>query len=587
MAENCYSWTCNAQNPTFAGIIVSRTVGLLCPKIASSQAGIYYYTPHMDAITEEVSDHKQHAAVRASRTARVDFQSSDQNVTEDRVELTPAICWQAVYSRDRRFDGRFFVGAVTTGVYCRPICPVPFAKPTNVAWFACAAAAEAAGYRPCRRCRPQASPGTPAWLGTSAAVSRALRLIWDGGLDETNVDVLAEHVGIGSRQLRRLFVQHLGAPPIKIATTHRIHFARNLIDETDLPITEIAFSAGFRSIRQFNHAMQAASGHSPSQLRRIRDEFQKIPGQKGLLIRLPYRPPLNWSALISFLRQRATPGVESVREEFYRRTIEIGGTAGTIDVRPDKAEPRLVVSIELPKYEYLMHVIERVRRIFDLTADPVQIAGHLSHDPRLKPHLDAFPGLRVPGVWDGFELAVRALLRQKLSVTDSIRIAGRLVRTFGKPIKSSLEGLTHLFPPPEELAEADLSKAGIRGSCAASVHALARSVCRKELTFEASKGLEDAVSRVRNIRGVSENFAHYVAMRAFAEPDAFPSHDLGLRRPLGLDGIPVSSAEILRIAEGWRPWRAYAAMYLWVADAARPSQRGECTFSYPEFATQT
>lgn len=485
------------------------------------------------------------------------------------LELAPAVCWQAFYSRDRRFDGRFFVGVVTTGVYCRPICPVPFAKPANVVWFASAAAAEAGGFRPCLRCRPQASPGTPAWLGTSAVVSRALRLIWDGVLDEGNVDGLAERVGIGSRQLRRLFVQHLGAPPIKIASTRRIHFARKLIDETELPITEIAFSSGFRSIREFNHAMRAACGHSPRQLRRLRGEFRKVPGQVGLLIRLPYRPPLNWSALARFLRQRATPGVEMVREEFYRRTIEIGGASGTLDVRPEKDEPCLLARIVLPKYDCLMQVVERIRRIFDLSADPQQIGEHLSLDSKLRPQLEAFPGLRVPGVWDGFELAVRAILGEKLTVTDSNGIAERLVQTFGRPLNTCFEGLTHLFPQPEELVEADLSQAGIRGRDGEVIRSLARSVCEKRLTFEASTTLEGTVATVLNTQGVEEQVAHYVAMRAFAEPDAFPSDDVGLRRNLSFDGSPVAQAEVLRIAESWRPWRAYAAMYLWAAGSGQ------------------
>jgi AraC family transcriptional regulator, regulatory protein of adaptative response / DNA-3-methyladenine glycosylase II len=519
----------------------------------------------MNTNIESEPENMQHASISAQRAPRMNTRISDRTGTEVGLELAPALCWQAFYSRDRRFDGRFFIGVVTTRVYCRPICPVPFAKSTNVVWFASAAAAEAGGFRPCLRCRPQASPGTPAWLGTSAIVSRALRLIWDGALDEGNVDSLAERVGIGSRQLRRLFVQHLGAPPVKIAGTRRVHFARKLIDETELPITEIAFSAGFKSIREFNYAMQAACGHSPSQLRRLRGELQTVPGQAGLLIRLPYRPPFNWSALIRFLRQRATPGVEIVREEFYRRTIEIGGVAGTIDVRPEKGETCLLVRIDLPRYECLMQVVERVRRIFDLSADPVQIAGHLSLDPKLKPHLEAFPGLRVPGVWDGFEIAVRAILGQQLTVTDSNRIAGRLVQTFGKPMTTSFLGLTHLFPRPEELAKADLSAAGIRGRCGEVVRSLARSVYKKQLTFEASMTLEGAVLRLLNTRGLDERVAQCVAMRAFSEPDAFPSHDPGLRRPLAHDGITVPKSEILGIAENWRPWRAYAAMYLWAA----------------------
>src|SRR5580658_3957844 len=225
----------------------------------------------------------------------------------DEVELESDICWQAIRSRDRRFDGRFFVAAVTTGVYCRSICPVPFAKPNNISLYPSAAAAEAAGFRPCRRCRPETSPGTPAWIGSSAVVSRALRLMREGALNDGNVDTLAERLGVGSRQLRRLFVQHLGASPVKIAGTHRVHFARNLIEETDLPMSMVALNAGFNSIRQFNHAIRATSGQSPSDLRRSRSNSLTALRQSGLVIRLNYRPPLNWSTLISFLGSRATP----------------------------------------------------------------------------------------------------------------------------------------------------------------------------------------------------------------------------------------------------------------------------------------
>ena len=225
--------------------------------------------------------------------------------------LEPDVCWQAVYSRDARFDGRFFAGAVTTRVYCRSICPVPFAKPDKIMWFASAAAAETAGFHPCRRCRSAASPGTPAWAGTSAVVSRALRLIAEGALDSGSVDDLADRVGLGSRHLRRLFVEHLGASPVRIAITRRVHFARNLIEETDLPITQLADYAGFRSIRQFNHAMRAATGESPTDLRRIRSVAKAPTPQSGLFIRWPYRPPLHWPALLAFLACRTIPGVES------------------------------------------------------------------------------------------------------------------------------------------------------------------------------------------------------------------------------------------------------------------------------------
>ncbi len=465
--------------------------------------------------------------------------------------LESAMYWQAIHSRDARFDGRFFAGAVTTRVYCRSVCPVPFAKPGNIQWFASAAAAERAGFHPCRRCRSAASPGTPAWLGTSAVVSRALRLIAEGALDSGSTRELAARVGLGPRHLRRLFEEHLGASPLRIAITRRVHFARNLLEETNLAITELAACAGFRSIRQFNHAMRATTGESPSEFRRLRGTSQGAK-QPGLLVRLAYRPPFHWTGLFAFLASRAIPGVESVSSNVYRRTIQADGLAGTLEVRQDPAGGQLLVRIELPRYESLMSVVERVRRIFDLAADPLQIAHQLSRDSTLQPLLAARPGLRIPGIWDGFEAAVRAILGERLNDKAPRSALVRLARTFGTPVSTSVPGLTHLFPGPPDLAEADLAQAGIHGFAASSIRALAQAVLRKDLTFEASMNLQDAIARTRVVSGISQPMADYVAMRAFGEPDAFP----------------VSASNFPHCTDSWRPWRAYATMHLW-ADGKR------------------
>jgi AraC family transcriptional regulator of adaptative response / DNA-3-methyladenine glycosylase II len=470
--------------------------------------------------------------------------------------LEPEVCWQAAYSRDARFDGRFFAGAVTTRVYCRSTCPVPFAKPNNIVWFASAASAETAGFHPCRRCRSSASPGTPAWSGTSAVVSRAMRLIAEGALDSGSVGDLSDRVGLGSRHLRRLFVEHLGASPIRIAITRRVHFARNLIEETDLPITQLAGYAGFQSIRQFNHAMRKTTGESPTELRRIRDLSQGPTPGRGLVIRLAYRPPFHWPGLLTFFAGRAIPGVESVQCSAYRRTIEIDGVAGAIEVSQNAAERELLVNIELLRYEPLMEVVERVRRIFDMAADPFQISRQLSRDRVLNPLLSAMPGLRVPGIWDGFEAAVRAILGERLAEQVPSVALARLARTFGRPVKTSIPGLTHLFPSPQDLVEADIGAARIRAEAASSIRALARAMLKGDLTFEASMNLQDAIARVRRVSGISRPMAEYIAMRAFGEPDAFP----------------VSRAKVPQATECWRPWRAYAAMYLCGANPASAHQ---------------
>ena len=500
--------------------------------------------------------------------------SRKDTLSRDQPQIDPAICWQAIYSRDRRFDGRFFAGVLTTGVYCRPICPVPLKKPGNVRWYPSAASAEAAGFRPCRRCRSHTSLGTPAWLGTSAVVSRALKLISEGALDVGNVEALAGRVGLGSRHLRRLFLQHLGASPVRIAGTRRVHFARNLLDQTDLPITKIASYSGFKRIRQFNHAMRTTFDMSPSELRMLRSGMKMATGQGGIILCLPYRPPFDWHTLVRFLKARATPGTEVIEDKCYRRTIEINGQGGEIEVRPEPDESRLRVRVTLPSYEQLMVVVERVRRIFDLGADPLQIANHLSQDSRLGEMLEARPGLRVPGVWDAFELAVRAVLGQQITYVDTKLVIARLVRTFGRPIKTTSPKLTHLFPSPEILATADLASIGIPPGRAETLRALALATCQGKINPAVCKSLDDVVSRLCAIQGMGSRRANYIAMRAFGEPDAFPASDLGLRRVLSSNRTPPSEDEFLTLAEHWRPWRAYAAIYLWAANLDRSESTG-------------
>jgi AraC family transcriptional regulator of adaptative response / DNA-3-methyladenine glycosylase II len=490
--------------------------------------------------------------------------------TNEPQSLDAAICWQAIYSRDPRFDGRFFAAATSTGLYCRNVCPVPFAKPKNIVLFVCAAAAEAAGFRPCRRCQPQAAPGTPAWIGSSAVVSRAFRLILEGALNEDSVDRLAERLGIGSRHLRRLFVQHLGASPIKIATTQRVHLARKLLDESRLPITKIAHYAGFKSIREFNHAIRQSTGQSPSILRRLSSDSLPEPRQAGLELRLPYRPPFDWDLLMDFLRYRAIRGIEVVSKDSYCRTIETGGSAGILRVTQDKASSRLLVHLELPSYKGLSQIVERVRRIFDLNADPVQIAHRLSLDARLRLHLRRHPGLRAPGVWDGFEGAVLAILGQKLTGNGRNRDVEKLIRYLGRHSGSLVKGLEYLFPRAEDLTNANFARAGIRVNRANALRRLGCAVTRGELSFDNSLPLEKTTQLLRTICDIDEATAQWIALRSYGEPDAFPAADLGLRRRLQV-GTPMPISDVLETAEQWRPWRAYAAIYLTLPALSAPT----------------
>ncbi|MGH7894119.1 MAG: bifunctional transcriptional activator/DNA repair enzyme AdaA, partial [Candidatus Binatia bacterium] len=378
--------------------------------------------------------------------------------------LEPERCYRALESRDRRFDGRFFVGVRTTGVYCRPVCPARTPKPQNIRFFACAAAAEEAGFRPCLRCRPETAPGTPAWAGTSAIVARALRLIESGALDDGTADGLATRLGIGERQLRRLFVKHLGAAPVRVAKAHRVHFARRLLDETDLSVTKVALAAGFGSIRQFNDAIRETFQASPTELREKR---RARPARGELTVRLPYRPPLPWDALLAFLAARATPGIERVENGAYRRTARIGDEPAAIEVRHDPAHAQIVLRVHATDHTRLIGVVERVRRVFDLGADPDRIADHLRRDRRLRPIVERLPGLRVPGAWDPFELAVRAVLGQQVTVRAATTLAGRLAERFGTPVDLG-PGLTRVFPLPATLVDAPLEKIGLPGARAST-----------------------------------------------------------------------------------------------------------------------
>ena len=463
------------------------------------------------------------------------------------VDLDPKACYQAGLARDRRFDGKFFTAVLTTGIYCRPICPARTPHFKNVAYYACAAAAEANGFRPCKRCRPDTAPGSPAWAGTSSTVLRALRMIAHGTLD-------AEKLGVSDRHLRRLFQEELGASPLAISHVERLHFARKLIEETTLPLSAIAFNAGFQSIRRFNDALKSALGKTPSELRKT---LQPQSSGNWLHLKLPYAEPYDWPALLRFLSARAIAGVETVTPELYRRTFRFDGNPGILEVRHLPAKHSVELRITSVAPASLQKLARKVRRLFDLDAEPRRIHDHFAADPVLAPLIARRPGLRVPGAFDTFELVMRAVLGQQVTVRGASTLAARIVEKWGSP-----HGAERLFPLPETLATADMSTIGLPGKRAATLQGVARTFAGTPAFLEDCTSLEEAVQRMVNLDGIGPWTAHYVAMRALNEPDAFPSSDLALLKAVGLK----NPKDLINMAEAWRPWRAYAALHLWMKD---------------------
>ena len=413
---------------------------------------------------------------------------------------------------------------------------------------------------------PEAAPGTPAWLGTSAVVRRALRLIEEGVLDQDSVDELADRLGIGPRHLHRLFVQHVGASPIVVAQTRRLHVAKHLLDETELPITEIALAAGFGSLRRFNSAFHQTYGRAPRDLRR--QGHKGTCEQDEVVLRLAFRPPYDWEQVSDFLAKRAVPGIERVDERGYARTVAAGDSHGIVCVRPVEDQDALELRVRNTTPAALLQLTSSVRRVFDLAADPVKIALTFGSDPLLGPLVKRRPGLRISGAWDPFECCVRAILGQLVSVSAGCTLAGRLVARFGRLISLAEDGLTRVFPTPADLAIADLDGLGLTKARSAAIRALARAVADGKLTFDGpTKVVTEGLSA---LPGVGMWTAQYVALRALSEPDAFPSSDLVLRRMAAMGGSALSIRSIEACAEDWRPWRGYAAMHLW-------PQRNRCS----------
>ena len=482
------------------------------------------------------------------------------------MDLPPVdVCYRALASRDARFDGRLFVGITTTGIYCRPICPARSAKRENCRFFASAAAAQGAGFRPCLRCRPEISPDAAAWRGTSNTVSRALGLIAEGGCDgDAGVTALASRLGVGERQLRRLFDKHLGAPPVAVAQTRRILFAKQLIQDTGLTMSAVAEASGFGSVRRFNDAFRKLYGCTPRALRRSRSDTAAVTVKLGL------RPPYDWDRLIGFLAARAVEGVEIVESGRYARTIEIGGSFGSIAVVPGRG--CLAATIRFPDVRALLGIVARLRRVFDLDADVAAIGEHLSCDQELAPLIAKRPGLRAPGGWDGFEMAVRAILGQQITVTGARRLAGKLVDLTSPPLAPETTGderLCAVFPTAQRLAEKDIAALGMPAARLRSLKALAVAAATDPHLLDPVGTHDEAVARLLALPGFGPWTAQYWALRALRDGDAFPAADVALLRATCGDGPRPPPQMLLSRAESWRPWRAYAAQHLWAHDAER------------------
>jgi AraC family transcriptional regulator of adaptative response / DNA-3-methyladenine glycosylase II len=464
-------------------------------------------------------------------------------LTYDRHEF-----YRAHLARDPRFDGKFFVAVKTTGIYCRPTCPARKAKLENLEFFIHKAQAEEAGFRPCLRCRPETAPGSAAWIGTSTTVQRAIRIMDRFALEEFSITDLATKLGIGERWLRELFQQQVGANPQSILLSKKLDAARNLLDQSSLSITDIAFSSGFQSIRRFNAAFKTRFQQTPSEMR-------KEPLSKGQLkLQLSYRPPYAWKEMMKFFSYRAIPQIELVDENSYQRLITYGDIRGWFKIR-NTENNKIAVEFKLNKNSNIVEFITRLKNIFDLDADPMAIENSLQEDEQLSPFLQQYPGLRIPGCWDGFELAVRAIVGQKISVKGARTILSRIVEICGEKqtFDESLP-LKQFFPTPEHILTADLSNIGLTGARIDTLKSLAREVVNKTLILDGTADFEATCQRLLAIKGIGPWTVEYIAMRALRNPNGFPETDLELQKKI---------SRLQLNPKLWSPWRAYAAILLW------------------------
>lgn len=476
--------------------------------------------------------------------------------------------WEAVESGDARFDGWIYVGVRTTGIYCRPSCPARTPKRENVRFYRTAAAAQDAGFRACKRCRPDATPGSPDWDLRSDLVGRAMRLIGDGVVDREGVTGLAARLGYSERHVHRQLTAVVGAGPLGLARAQRAQTARVLLETTAMPATEIAFAAGFSSVRQFNATIREVFAATPRELR-ARARRHGRPADSGTIaLRLPYREPFDGDGLVAFLGRRAVPGVEEVVDGTYRRSLRLPHGAGIVELTP--ADGHVLARLRLDDVRDLAAAVQRSRVLLDLDADPHGVAEVLGRDPLLGPLVAAAPGRRVPGHVDAHELAIRAVLGQQISLGGAATLAGRLVAACGEPLERPLGGVTHLFPEPAALVDAE---PGVPRARAAALRGLASALAAGDVRLDAGADREEAQAALVALPGIGPWTASYIAMRALRDPDAFLPTDLGVRHAverLGRDGDPSS---VLELAEAWRPYRATAVQHLWASlDSAAPQE---------------
>ena len=469
------------------------------------------------------------------------------------MQLDPESCYQALISRDPRFDGLMYVGVSSTGIYCRLICNSRRPLKRNCTFYPNAAAAEQAGFRPCLRCRPEIAPGN-ALVDSHNRLAVALgRRIEEGALNEISVPALAAQMGISDRHLRRVIQEEFGVPPNKLLETQRLLTAKLLLTDTSMPVTDIAFASGFASLRRFNDAFKNNYRLNPSQFRRGTAPSKAA---SRFVFDLGYRPPLDWEGLLHFLDKRLYAGVEAIVGSSYLRTVSMGGRSGWIRVLPSSRRHALSVEIAPEMGRSIPAILTRVRNLFDLRAEPERIAQRLGKLAVL------CPGLRLPGAFDGYEIAIRAVLGQQISVKAATTLASRFAASFGEPVATPFAELRLLMPTPQRVAKASVEammKIGVTSARARTLLGVSRAMARNPHLLEPGADVEQAITRLKALPGIGDWTAQYLAMRAFAWPDAFPATDLGIRKALGID----DERKILTRAEIWRPWRGYAAMHLW------------------------